>query len=91
MRRFTDATRLHFDAQDFMESGTPGVKSTEDGFLSRAVGLKKDPKTSPLRAGGVLSGAAAHSLRLRWRCGMTNLGQFGIRAERNISGRFRIR
>ena len=27
-----DTTRSHFDAQDFMESGTPGVKSTEDGF-----------------------------------------------------------
>jgi len=27
-----DSTRSHFDAQDFMESGTPGVKSTEDGF-----------------------------------------------------------
>jgi len=26
-----DATRSHFDAQDFMESGTPGVKSTRDG------------------------------------------------------------
>src|SRR5688500_17189228 len=31
------ATRSHFDAQDFMESGTPGVKSTRDGFLSRAL------------------------------------------------------
>src|ERR1700723_650877 len=26
-----DTTRSHFDAQDFMESGTPGVKVTEDG------------------------------------------------------------
>src|SRR5271165_5342139 len=25
-----DPTRSHFDAQDFMESGTPGVKATED-------------------------------------------------------------
>lgn len=28
-------TRSHFDAQDFMESGTPGVKSTPDGWLNR--------------------------------------------------------
>src|SRR5262245_19913282 len=28
-----DATRSHFDAQDYMESGTPGVKSTQDGWL----------------------------------------------------------
>ena len=31
-----DPNRSHFDAQDFMESGTPGVKSTEDGWLNRA-------------------------------------------------------
>src|SRR6185436_9175820 len=30
-----DATRSHFDAQDYMESGTPGVKSTSDGWLNR--------------------------------------------------------
>src|SRR6266700_1435361 len=32
-----DMTRSHFDAQDFMESGTPGVKSTDDGWLNRAL------------------------------------------------------
>ena len=32
-------TRSHFDAQDYMESGTPGVKSTSSGWLNRAVGL----------------------------------------------------
>jgi uncharacterized protein (DUF1501 family) len=31
-----DPTRSHFDAQDFMESGTPGVKITDDGWLNRA-------------------------------------------------------
>src|SRR6185436_9764137 len=36
-----DATRSHFDAQDFMESGTPGVKSTEDGFLARALATRR--------------------------------------------------
>lgn len=30
-----DATRSHFDAQDFMETGTPGVKNTRDGWLNR--------------------------------------------------------
>src|SRR5436190_623380 len=35
-----DNTRSHFDAQDFMESGTPGVKSTETGFLARAMATK---------------------------------------------------
>ena len=32
-----DPTRSHFDAQDFMESGTPGLKDTEDGWLNRAL------------------------------------------------------
>ena len=30
-----DVTRSHFDAQDYMESGTPGVKGTPDGWLNR--------------------------------------------------------
>ena len=32
-----DMTRSHFDAQDYMESGTPGVKITQDGWLNRAL------------------------------------------------------
>ena len=32
-----DITRSHFDAQDYMESGTPGMKSTPDGWLNRAL------------------------------------------------------
>ena len=30
-----DATRSHFDAQDYMESGTPGTKSTQEGWMNR--------------------------------------------------------
>lgn len=43
-----DPTRSHFDAQDYMESGTPGRKSTTDGWLNRALEEEKD--SSPLRA-----------------------------------------
>ncbi len=32
-----DESRSHFDAQDYMESGTPGVKATSDGWLNRAL------------------------------------------------------
>jgi uncharacterized protein (DUF1501 family) len=32
-----DMSRSHFDAQDYMESGTPGLKSTADGWLNRAL------------------------------------------------------
>jgi uncharacterized protein (DUF1501 family) len=45
-----DPTRSHFDAQDFMESGTPGVKSTDDGWLNRTVQAIPDADPSPFRA-----------------------------------------
>jgi uncharacterized protein (DUF1501 family) len=45
-----DTTRSHFDAQDFMESGTPGVKATEDGWLNRAVSAVPEENASPFRA-----------------------------------------
>jgi len=45
-----DPTRSHFDAQDFMESGTPGVKATEDGWLNRAIETVPGENASPFRA-----------------------------------------
>ncbi len=48
-----DNTRSHFDAQDFMESGTPGVKSTEDGWLNRALQAQPEPGASPFRTVGM--------------------------------------
>lgn len=44
-----DPTRSHFDAQDYMESGTPGLKATNDGWLNRAL-PPADGKPSPVRA-----------------------------------------
>lgn len=45
-----DNTRSHFDAQDYMESATPGVKSTTDGWLNRYLQSKKSPNETPFRA-----------------------------------------
>jgi uncharacterized protein (DUF1501 family) len=45
-----DPTRSHFDAQDFMESGTPGRKATEDGWLNRALETIPEENASPFRA-----------------------------------------
>ncbi len=42
-----DPSRSHFDAQDYMESGTPG--KTGNGWLNRALG-EPGPDASPLRA-----------------------------------------
>jgi uncharacterized protein (DUF1501 family) len=45
-----DPTRSHFDAQDYMESGTPGVKSTRDGWLNRYLHAREHDQASPFRA-----------------------------------------
>lgn len=74
-----DSTRSHFDAQDYMESGTPGVKSTTDGWLNRYLQANADQKATPFR--GVAMGAnlpramqgTAPSLA------MTNIRDFTIR------------
>lgn len=44
-----DPTRSHFDAQDYMESGTPGRKSTDSGWMNRALSTPEG-KVSPVRA-----------------------------------------
>ena len=44
-----DPTRSHFDAQDYMESGTPGRKATQDGWMNRALPPAAG-KPSPVRA-----------------------------------------
>src|ERR1041385_5787307 len=60
-----DTTRSHFDAQDYMESGTPGLKATEDGWLNRSLVGIKEQSPSPFRAvamGGSLPRTLAGSV-----------------------------
>jgi uncharacterized protein (DUF1501 family) len=45
-----DPTRSHFDAQDYMESGTPGVKATADGWLNRYCQHDREHVDTPFRA-----------------------------------------
>ncbi len=47
-------TRSHFDAQDYMESGTPFNKGTSSGWLNRAMGLS-DQKNNPFQAVSITS------------------------------------
>jgi uncharacterized protein (DUF1501 family) len=75
-----DSTRSHFDAQDYMESGTPGVKSTSEGWLNRYLQARRTEETTPFRAVAltaqlprVLQGAAP-------ALAMNQIAQFGIRA-----------
>jgi uncharacterized protein (DUF1501 family) len=46
-----DNTRSHFDAQDYMESATPGVKATRDGWLNRYLQVSSEDRHVPQRAG----------------------------------------
>ncbi len=40
-----DPSRSHFDAQRFMECGTPGVITTADGWMNRLLGVLPGPHT----------------------------------------------
>jgi len=84
-----DPTRSHFDAQDYMESGTPGRKATADGWLNRALPAaldKTDPvHTSPVRA---ISFGADLPRALRGRneaVSINNLNDFQVRDPRGAS------
>ena len=81
-----DTTRSHFDAQDYMESGTPGVKSTEDGWLARGLAAEPAPQASPFRA--VALGPALPRV-LRGDVGavaMTSLAEFDVREVAALAG-----
>ncbi len=58
----THATRSHFDGQDYMESGTPGVKSTPDGWANRYLAHSRDHQHFALR--GVAMGPRLPQLLL---------------------------
>jgi uncharacterized protein (DUF1501 family) len=76
-----DTTRSHFDAQDYMESGTPGVKSTPDGWLARGVQAVSRPSPSPFRA--VAMGPQLPRI-LRGEAGavaMGSIGDFDVKAD----------
>lgn len=72
-----DDTRSHFDAQDHMESGTPGVKSTRDGWLNRSCtpgstrtparsGRSRSPRACRARCRGRLQGFLRTSFGHLW-------------------------
>lgn len=74
-----DPTRSHFDAQDYMESGTPGRKSTADGWLNRALGPRQD--ATPLRAVSA-TGNVARALRgAQPAVAIANLRDFQVRDQ----------
>src|SRR5207248_4429774 len=75
-----DNTRSHFDAQDYMESATPGVKSTEDGLLKRYLQSKADPQKSLFRAVSMTQQMPRAMKGKAPTIAMANLADFNIRA-----------
>jgi uncharacterized protein (DUF1501 family) len=73
-----DPTRSHFDAQDYMESGTPGVKGTRSGWLNRAVGLLGHEK-SPFAAVSMTPSLPRSLYGDEEAFAVANLSDFGIR------------
>lgn len=75
-----DNTRSHFDAQDYMESATPGVKSTRDGWLNRLLQTESNVETSPFRA-VAMTGQVPRTLMGRApTIAMMNLADFSVQA-----------
>jgi len=78
-----DNTRSHFDAQDYMESATPGVKSTPDGWLNRYLQSKRDPDNSLFRAVSMTQTTPRVMQGRAPALAISNLADFAIRAGQN--------
>ena len=75
-----DNTRSHFDAQDYMESGTPGLKATADGWLNRFLQAQTAPQSSPFRAVAMTQNLPRVLQGRAPALAISNLNDFTIRA-----------
>jgi uncharacterized protein (DUF1501 family) len=86
-----DNTRSHFDAQDYMESGTPGNKGTRDGWLNRILQSTAGKGDSPFRAVSMTQSLPRSLYGRAPSVAMTNLADFSIKAgiySQNMKGGF---
>jgi uncharacterized protein (DUF1501 family) len=74
-----DNTRSHFDAQDYMETATPGVKSTTDGWLNRYLQARRAEQATPFRAVALTQQLPRALQGIAPALAVTQLSQFGIR------------
>lgn len=75
-----DSTRSHFDAQDYMETATPGVKSTGDGWLNRYLQTRTQETATPFRAVSLTQQLPRALQGTAPVLAVNQIGQFGIRA-----------
>ncbi|HEX2269904.1 MAG TPA: DUF1501 domain-containing protein [Pyrinomonadaceae bacterium] len=78
-----DNSRSHFDAQDYMESATPGVKSTADGWLNRYLQSKKDSQETSFRAVSITRTMPRVLMGPAPSVAMNSLSDFAIRAGKS--------
>jgi uncharacterized protein (DUF1501 family) len=78
-----DNTRSHFDAQDYMESATPGLKATADGWLNRYLQSKPDPDRSLFRAVSMTQLTPRAMQGKAPTLAISNLADFTIRAGKS--------
>jgi uncharacterized protein (DUF1501 family) len=75
-----DGTRSHFDAQDYMETATPGVKSTPDGWLNRYLHQREHEAATPFRAVALAPQLPRALQGTEPALAIGQISQFGIRA-----------
>ena len=75
-----DGTRSHFDAQDYMETATPGVKSTPDGWLNRYLHAREHQAATPFRAVALAPQLPRSLQGVEPALAIGQIAQFGIRA-----------
>jgi uncharacterized protein (DUF1501 family) len=75
-----DGTRSHFDAQDYMETATPGVKSTPDGWLNRYLHAREHRAATPFRAVALAPQLPRALQGTAPALAIGQISQFGIRA-----------
>ena len=80
-----DATRSHFDAQDYMETATPGVKSTQDGWLNRYLHAREHQAATPFRAVALCPQLPRALQGTEPALAIGQIAQFGIRGEMSPS------
>ncbi len=78
-------SRSHFDAQDYMESGTPFSKGTSSGWLNRAIGLLGHDG-SPFRAVSLTSSLPRSFYGDNPSIAISNLNDFAIQMKGNKIG-----
>jgi uncharacterized protein (DUF1501 family) len=76
-------TRSHFDAQDYMEAGTPFHKGTSSGWLNRAVGLLGHDAATPFRAVSLTSSLPRSFYGDQAALAISNLQDFAIQMRGN--------